>query len=62
MTKPIKKSTLLEIIKRYGTFANGQQAEKIFNTLDKDLEELIPGFLEHRRQDIRYMVVLNKSL
>jgi PAS domain S-box-containing protein len=52
LTKPIKKSTLFEIIKRYGAFANGQQAEKIAITLDKELEELIPGFLENRRQDL----------
>ncbi|TGE34369.1 response regulator [Desulfosporosinus sp. Sb-LF] len=52
LTKPIKKAVLLEVIKRFERLLIDRSSSKITVLVDKDLEELIPGFLENRCQDL----------
>jgi len=53
LTKPIKKATLLETVQRYGNVNVTVPKPRTIVTVDKDLTELIPGFLENRWDDIR---------
>ncbi len=48
LTKPIKKDVLLQALGMYLT----PSAQRIRITVDRDLSSLIPGYLEHRRQDL----------
>ncbi len=50
LTKPIKKSTLLETIERFG--AQARTTPKISVTVDQDLRDLIPEFLDRRWDDL----------
>ena len=62
LIKPIRKAKLLETIQKY-TQVKGDRigleeddiskGERIIVSVDRDLEDLIPGFLENRRKDIK---------
>jgi len=62
ITKPIKKKTLLETIQKYASTSAKEEImtkesevnkiEKIVVSVDSDLEDLVPGFMENRRKDI----------
>jgi PAS domain S-box-containing protein len=64
LTKPVSKSALIEAIRRHvkdipvaeGTFAAGEAGSKTSATtvvkIDRDLEDLIPGYLEKRLADV----------
>jgi len=62
LTKPIKKAKLMETIYKY-TAAKAEvvmtqnsgikRDEKIIVQVDAELEDLIPGFLENRRKDVK---------
>lgn len=52
LSKPIRKSTLLEAIARHAPKArNKAQVEKIHVTVDASLQDLIPGYLAKRRAE-----------
>jgi DNA-binding NarL/FixJ family response regulator len=64
LTKPVSKSALIEAIRRHvkdipvaeGTFAAGEAGNETSATtvvkIDRDLEDLIPGYLEKRLADV----------
>jgi signal transduction histidine kinase/CheY-like chemotaxis protein len=62
LTKPIRKAKLMETILKYtqtkGEVAmaqgdNEKQGEKVVVHVDSELKDLIPGFLENRRKDVK---------
>ena len=61
LTKPIRKAKLLETIKKYSHVQEeshvtqdntSRKREQIIISVDRDLEDLIPGFLQNRLKDI----------
>ena len=53
LTKPIRRVTLLDAIRKYATAPSGSIVTRPAQVLiDPLLEDLIPGFLEKRRQDV----------
>jgi len=62
LTKPIKKAKLMETIYKYTATkaevvmaqnSGPKKNEKIVVQVDTELEDLIPGFLENRRKDVK---------
>jgi CheY-like chemotaxis protein/HPt (histidine-containing phosphotransfer) domain-containing protein len=58
VTKPLRKNEFLEIVARYtgkqqpGGCETGETLRKIVVQVDRDLEALMPRFMDHRRNDI----------
>ena len=57
VTKPVSRKTLLETIKKYegGSFMQRQCENAIVVHTDKNLADLVPGYLDNRRKDIPSM-------
>ena len=54
LTKPIRKATLLDAIKKYAGHASvGASKAKITVKIDRELQEVVPEYLESRREDMR---------
>lgn len=59
LTKPIRKARLLEAIQRYrrspaqaNRISSEPSVERVVLQISAEFEDLMPGFLEHRRQDV----------
>lgn len=59
LTKPIRKARLLEAIQRYrrppaqaDRILSEPSVERVVLQISAEFEDLMPGFLEHRRQDV----------
>jgi signal transduction histidine kinase/CheY-like chemotaxis protein/HPt (histidine-containing phosphotransfer) domain-containing protein len=50
LTKPIRRSTLLKALARYGP--DGAGAHKIHVTVPESIEDLVPGYIDKRREDL----------
>ena len=53
LTKPIRRSTLLDALNKYAAAqAAPARTERVHVTVDASLLELVPGYLDKRRQDL----------
>ena len=58
ITKPIKKKKLMETILKYSVYTQkdlkeDKKEEKIELNIDPDIEDLIPGYINNRKKDIK---------